>query len=150
MNRLTTTVAAVSFALAATFALAQAPSGDGKGPGMMGRGEHHRMMKPCKDEPNPAQCETDRKAMRESMKAAHDMCKDKPDHRACMTEQHCAKSADPAKCRMMAKERGDKMRKHMDERQKAAEACTGKRGEELGKCLHEQREKMGFGHHRRG
>ncbi len=33
----------------------------------------------------------------------------------------------------------------MDEHQKAAEACTGKRGEELGKCLHEQREKSGRG-----
>ena len=32
----------------------------------------------------------------------------------------------------------EKHAQRMDERQKAHEACTGKRGEELGKCLHEQ------------
>ena len=128
---------------------AQAPSGDaGKGPGMMGPGGGHRMMKPCKDEADPAKCEARRKEMREHMKQAHEACKDKPDRRACMTESMCAKSPDPAKCQARAKERHAKMSQRMDERQKAHEACTGKRGDELMKCLHEQRGKSG--HHRPG
>jgi hypothetical protein len=36
----------------------------------------------------------------------------------------------------------------MDERQQMHEACTGKRGEELMKCLGDQRQKSG--HHRPG
>jgi len=123
---------------------AQAPSGDaGKGPGMMGPGGGQRTMKPCKDEADPAKCEANRKQMRESMKAIHEACKDKPDRRACMAEQYCAKSPDPAKCQAQAKEHSAKMNQRMDERQKAAEACTGKRGEELQKCMGEQRQKSG-------
>ena len=79
-----------------------------------------------------------REKMRENMKAAHEACKDKPDRRACMTENFCAKSEDPAKCQARAKEMREKHAQRMDERQKAHEACTGKRGEELGKCLREQ------------
>jgi Spy/CpxP family protein refolding chaperone len=147
MNRYLPALAAACFSLASVMANAQTPpAGDGKGPGMMGRGEHHRM-KPCKEEANPAKCEADRKAMRDNMKAARDACKDKPDRRACMTESMCAKSPDPAKCQAGAKERQSRMSKHMDERQKAHEACTGKRGEELGKCMREQREKSGHGRH---
>jgi len=80
-----------------------------------------------------------RKEMREHMKAAHEACKDKPDRRACMREQMCAKAQDPAKCQERAKEGQQKHAQRMDERQKMHEACTGKRGEELSKCLHEQR-----------
>ena len=142
MNRLIPALAAACFSLAAVSALAQAPAGDaGKGP-MEHRG---MMMKPCSQEADPAKCEANRKAMRENMKSAHEACKDKPDRRACMTEQYCSKSADPGKCKMEAKERGARMSKHMDERQKAAEACTGKRGDDLMKCMHEQREKSGRG-----
>jgi hypothetical protein len=85
--------------------------------------------------------------MREHMKQAYASCKDKPDRRACMTEQMCAKSDDPAKCRANAKERHARMAQRLDERQKAHEACTGKRGDELGKCLHEQRETSGHRRH---
>ena len=88
--------------------------------------------------------------MRENMKAAHEACKDKPDRRACMTERFCAKSQDPGKCQARAKERGQHMQQRAEQRQKMHEACNGKRGDELVKCLHEQREKLGFGHHRRG
>ena len=119
MNRFTTAVAAISLALTASFAVAQMQPG---GP--------------------------DRAKMREGMKAAYEACKDKPDRHACMMESMCAKSSDPAKCQARAKEHHARMIKRMDEHQAAAEACTGKRGEELGKCLHEQREKSGFGHHR--
>ena len=142
MMRLIPALAAACFSLAAVSAFAQAPAGDaGKGP-MEHRG---MMMKPCSQEADPAKCEANRKAMRENMKSAHEACKDKPDRRACMTEQYCSKSADPGKCKMEAKERGARMSKHMDERQKAAEACTGKRGDDLMKCMHEQREKSGRG-----
>ncbi len=120
MNRFVPALAAVCFSLAAVMADAQTPPADG-------RGEH-------------------RKEMREHMKAAHEACKDKPDRRACMTESMCAKAPDPARCQAGAKERHARMSQRMDERQKAHEACTGKRGEELGKCLHEQRGKSG--HHK--
>lgn len=79
-----------------------------------------------------------RQQMRERMKAAHEACKDKSDRRACMTEQMCAKSEDPAKCQARAKEHGARHAKRMDERQAMHEACTGKRGDELQKCLHDQ------------
>src|SRR4029079_901552 len=106
------------------------------------------MMKPCSQESDPAKCEANRKAMRENMKAEHEACKDKADKRACMTDQYCAKSPNPSECQAKAKERHAKMSKRMDEHQKAAEACTGKRGDELQKCYREQREKSG--HHRPG
>ena len=124
---------------------AQAPSGDaGKGPGMMGPGGGRpMMMKPCSQEPDPAKCEARRKEMREHMKQANESCKDKPDRRACMTEQMCAKAPDPAKCQAQGNERHAKMSKRMDERQMMHEACTGKRGEELMKCLGDQRQKSG-------
>ena len=120
MNRLTTAFAAASLALASSFAFAQAPTpGRPGGPG----GERHGQM-------------------REAYKAAHEACKSAPDRRACMTQQMCAKSPDPAKCQEHAKERQSRMSQHMDKKQQMHEACNGKRGEELGKCLHEQREKM--------
>ena len=84
-----------------------------------------------------------RKQMRESMKAAHEACKDKVDKHACMTASMCAKSPDPAKCQAQAKERQAAKNKHIDERQAAAEACSGKRDDELRKCISEQRMKSG-------
>jgi hypothetical protein len=84
--------------------------------------------------PTPEQ----RQQMKERFKAAHEACKDKPDRRACMGEQFCAKAADPAKCREEGKQR---MVKHAEARQKAHEACNGKRGDELVSCLKEQRGK---------
>jgi hypothetical protein len=134
MNRFIPALAAACFALSAAVAHAQ-PTGDaGKGP--MGGG--HPMMKPCNQEPDPAKCEARRKEMREHMKQVHESCKDKPDRRACMMESMCAKAPDPAKCQAQAKEREAKMSNRMDEHQAAAEACTGKRGEALMKCMHEQ------------
>ena len=139
MNRLIPAVAAAVFCLAARMSYAQDAN---KGPGMMGPGGPHRgMMKPCSQEPDPAKCEANRKQMRENMKAAHEACKDKADRRACMTEQMCSKAQDRANCLANAKERHAKMSRHMDERQAAHEACTGKRGEELMKCLHDRRAK---------
>ncbi len=147
MNRFIPALAAAFFCVSAGMAYAQAPSGDaGKGPGMMGPGGEHRMMKPCAQEPDPAKCEANRKQMREHMKAAHEACKDKPDRRACMTEAMCSKAPDPAQCQAKAKERQAKMDQRMDKHQEAAEACTGKRGDELRKCYREQHEKSGRGH----
>ena len=116
---------------------AQAPGG----PGKEQKGEHR--MKPCSQEPDPAKCEAKRKEMHERMKQVRDACKDKPDRQACMAEQHCAKSEDPSKCKAMAKEHMAKKHQYMDQRQAAAEACTGKRGDELQKCMGEQRQKSG-------
>lgn len=138
MNRLIPALAAACLSAATAFAFAQTtPADAGKGPGMGPMGGH-RMMKPCSEEPDRAKCEARRKEMREHMKAAHEACKDNPDRRGCMTEQMCAKAPDPAKCQEKAKERHARMSKHMDERQKMHEACTGKRGDELMKCLDEQ------------
>jgi hypothetical protein len=76
-----------------------------------------------------------RKQMKEAMRAAHEACKDASDKRACMTQNMCAKAPDPAKCQERAKERHAHASKRLDERQAMHEACTGKRGEELQKCL---------------
>lgn len=145
MNRFVPALAAACFSLATAMAHAQTPPAGGKGHGMMEHRGEHRMMKPCKDEPDPAKCEANRKQMRDNMKASREACNDKPDKHACMQESMCAKSPDPAKCQAQAKERMAKMMKHMDEKQAIAEACTGKRGEELQKCYREQREKSGHG-----
>ena len=143
MNKFMPALAAACFSLAAVVAHAQTPPA-GHGPGMMGEG--HPMMKPCAQESDPAKCEARRKEMRENMKAAHDACKDKSDKRACMTEQYCAKSTNPAECQAKAKERGAKNSKRMDEHQKMAEACSGKRGDELRNCYHAQHEKNEHDH----
>jgi len=74
------------------------------------------------------------------MRAIYDACKDKPDQRACMTEQYCANSADKAKCQAQAKERAQLGQQRLEERQKMHEACTGKRGDELTKCVQTQRQ----------
>lgn len=150
MNRFIPALAAACFSLATVLAHAQTPPAAGKGPGMMGQGGEHRMMKPCGQEPDPAKCEENRKAMHENMKAMREACKDKPDRRACMAEQYCVKSPNPAECKAKAKEHGAKMSQRMDERQKAAEACTGKRGDELQKCLRKQHEKSGHKHDKKG
>lgn len=85
-----------------------------------------------------------RHEMRERMKAAHEACKDASDRRACMHERMCEKAADPAKCRADAAERHKRMMARMEERQAMHEACSGRRGDELMKCLGEQRRS----HHR--
>jgi hypothetical protein len=92
--------------------------------------------------PTPEQ----REKIKEAYRAAREACKDNADKRACMTQQMCSKASDPAKCQDHAKERHARMGKHLDERQAAHEACTGKRGEELQKCLGEQRKHR---HHHR-
>jgi hypothetical protein len=122
---MTRTLSLIGAALlgASFFAHAQAPApagADGKG------GERHHMM-------------------REHMKGAHAACKDKADRRSCMREQMCAKSADPAKCQVESKAR---MTKHLEARQIAHEACNGKRGDELSKCLSDKMPKhRGHGGH---
>src|SRR5262245_12356780 len=63
-----------------------------------------------------------REKIRADMKAAHEACKNASDKHACMTENVCAKQADPAKCKERAKERHAQHGKRMDERQAIAEA----------------------------
>jgi len=126
-TRILTTIGAAL--LAGSFlAYAQAPAPKGDGKGM----EH-------------------RKEMHERMKGAREACKDSPDRRACMMQQVCAKAADPAKCQAEGKAR---MSKHMDERQAMHEACNGKRGDDLQKCMGDQRKGKGHrghgGHHGHG
>ena len=124
MNRLTNALAAASFAFLAGATLAQAPAGGEPG-----------------KRPTPEQ----REKMKEAYKAAHEACKDNPDRRTCMRDRMCAKAPDPARCQERFKERQARMSQHMDQRQAAHEACTGKRGDELMKCLGEQR-KARHGH----
>jgi len=119
MKALIPALAAATLAIAATFAFAQGGPGGGYGPGAgmqsQGRGQ-----------------------MREQMRGAYEACKDKPDQRACMAEQYCAKSPDPAQCQARAKERAQYGQQRLEERQKLHEACNGKRGDELTKCMQTQ------------
>ena len=97
-----------------------------------------------------------RHQMHERMEAAHKACEGKPDRQACMQEQMCAKAADKAKCQARMTERRQKMGQRMDQHQEIAEACTGKRGEDLRKCYRAEAEKRGLKrehgehHHKRG
>src|SRR5262245_31047433 len=87
-----------------------------------------------------AQMPQNREGMnREGMRAAMEACKDKPDRRACMAQQMCAKSQDPAKCQERVKARGERMQHRIEARQKMHEACSGKRGEDLSNCMKGQR-----------
>jgi Spy/CpxP family protein refolding chaperone len=131
MKRLIPTLAAASFAVFASFAFAQGTPG--YGPGMGGQG-----MGPGGMQGPGMQGQAGRGEMREKMRAAYEACKDKPDQRACMTEQYCAKSPDPAKCQAQAKEHAQLGQKRLEERQKMAEACNGKRGDDLTKCVQTQ------------
>jgi hypothetical protein len=120
MNRTLSLLAtALVFGSAAALAQAAAPAGDGTGGG-------HRPM------------------MRERMKAAHEVCRDAADRYACMREKVCAQASDPARCQAEAADRHKRMISRMEERQAMHEACAGRRGEELVKCLGEQRRQ----HHR--
>jgi hypothetical protein len=83
--------------------------------------------------------EVGRPPMHERMRAAHQACQQVADRGACMRERMCADAADPARCRAEAEDRHKRMLSRMDERQAMHEACTGKRGEELLRCLGEQR-----------
>ena len=121
MKTLIPALAAASLALAATFAIAQGTPGSGPGMGRQGMG-------PGMGDP----------AHREQMKAAYEACKDKSDRHACMTEQYCAKSPDPAKCQAQAKEHQARMGQRMEQQQKMHEACNAKRGEDLTKCMRDQ------------
>ena len=135
MNRLIPVLAAACFSLAAATAMANPSYGEGgKGPGGPRHGMRH-----CSQAADPAKCEADRKVMHERVKQARQACRDKPDRRGCMTEQYCAKEQDPAQCQARAKERQARHSQRADARQAAAEACTGKRGDELQKCLVAQR-----------
>ena len=125
MKTLIPALAAASFALAVTFAFAQGTPG--YGPGMGGQGMGPGM-----------QGQAGRGEMHEKMKVAYEACKDKPDRRACMTEQYCAKSPDPAKCQAQAKEHAQHRQQRLEQRQKLHETCNGKRGEDLTKCMQTQ------------
>ncbi len=139
MNRFLPALAAACFSLAAATAMAQPTYGEaGKGPG----GPRHGF-KPCSQEADPAKCEAERKERYERVKQARQACNDKPDRRGCMTEQYCAKEQDPAQCQARAKERQARHAQRADARQAIAEACTGKRGDELQQCYRDQRQKRG-------
>jgi hypothetical protein len=146
MNRFLPALAAACFSLAAATAMAQAPSGDaGKGPGSYGPGGPRHGMRNCSQAADPAKCEAERKERYERVKQAREACKDKPDRQGCMAESYCAKEQDPAKCQARAKEHRARSSQRLDQRQAAHEACTGKRGEELQKCLGAQRGASGRG-----
>jgi len=127
MKALIPSLAAATLALAATFAFAQGTPG--YGPGMGGQGAGPGM-----------QGQAGRSENREKMKAIYEACKDKPDRRACVTEQYCAKSPDPAKCQAKAKEHAQYSQQRLEQQQKMHEACNGKRGEDLTKCVQGQRQ----------
>ena len=85
-----------------------------------------------------------RKQMRETFHSARKACEGKTDRNACMQEQLCAKATDKAKCQASVKERQTKMAQHRDVRQAIAEACTGKRGDDLRNCYRAEAEKRGL------
>ena len=102
--------------LAASASLfAQAPTQPGQPQGK------REGMRPCAQEPDPAKCEAQRKAMREHMKSARDAChaKQGPERGACIAQQMCAKAPDPARCLAQAKERMERRREMREKSGKA-------------------------------
>src|SRR3972149_1234010 len=94
MKTLIPALAAASLALASSFAFAQGTPGYGPGMGGQGMGPGGGYG------PGPgAGHQASRGEMRERMRGAYEACKDNPDRRACMTDQYCAKSPDPASAR---------------------------------------------------
>lgn len=133
MKTLIPALAAASLALASSFAFAQGTPGYGPGMGGQGMGPGGGY-----GPGHGAWHQANRGPMREQMRGAYEACKDNPDRRACMTDQYCAKSPDPAKCQTQAKERAQFWQQRLEQRQKMHEACTGKRGEVLTKCMGDQ------------
>jgi hypothetical protein len=148
MKTLIPALAAATMALAATFAYAQGTPGYGPGPGNgpgmgqgMGPGGGYGGG-PGMGRPGMGPgggYGPGNQAHHEQMRAAYEACKDKPDRRACMTEQYCAKSADVAKCQAQAKEHAQYAQKRLEQSQIMHEACNGKRGDDLTKCIGDQR-----------
>jgi erythromycin esterase-like protein len=123
MNRFIPALAAACFSLAAATSFAQTttpPSGE-------------------RTRPTPEQ----REAMHKNYKAAREACKGDANRDACMADKMCATAPDKGKCQAHFKDRQAKMGQHMDKHQAMAEACTGKRGDALKQCYHDQHDKMG-------
>ncbi len=119
----------------ATALHAQTPPGEG-GKGPM---REHRM--DCAKASDPAKCEERRAKMRDAHRMAEEACKGKDgaDRRACMGQQMCAQAPDPAKCNERQKERAERHKDRAEAHHKAREACKGKEGDEMRKCMHEHR-----------
>jgi len=81
-----------------------------------------------------------RQQFKERITAAREACKSATDQRACMTQQFCSKSENPAKCMEFAKKRSEHMQQRAEQRQKMHEACNGKRGDDLAACLKTQKD----------
>ena len=73
-------------------------------------------MRPCAQEPDPAQCEAKRKELRAHYMAARDACrgKERAGREPCIAQQMCAGTPDPAKCMASAKERKERRRETHD------------------------------------
>jgi hypothetical protein len=141
MNRLTTTIAAALLCVTAGFAYAH-PGEGGRGYGRGPDGQRHGFQS-CSQAADPAKCTAERQKMRDDFRAAREACRSNADPRGCTTQQFCGKQANPAQCQERAQERHAYRSKRVDERQAIAEACTGKRGDDLQKCYREQHQKRG-------
>jgi hypothetical protein len=94
----------------------------------------------CSKAPDPKACEERRAKSKAAYAKARAACEGKQGdaRRDCMREQACAQAKDPAACVARAKEQSKRREQRLETRQKAREACAGKRGEELKSCLREQ------------
>jgi hypothetical protein len=94
----------------------------------------------CSKAPDPKACEERRAKSREAVRKARAACEGKrgDERRDCLRQQACAQAKDPAACEARAKEQAKRREQRTEARQKAHEACAGKRGEELRSCLREQ------------
>lgn len=94
----------------------------------------------CSKAPDPKACEERRAKAKDAYAKARQACEGKtgPERADCMRLQMCAQAKDPAACEARAKEQAKRREQRLEARQKAHEACAGKRGEELKSCLREQ------------
>jgi hypothetical protein len=122
--------------LAAPTLYAQTPPA-GKG----GGGPAAAKVRDCSQASDPKACEERRAKLRDAYKKAEEACKDKqgPDRRACMTDNICGQTKDPADCKVRAEKRGEKRAEYRKEVQKA---CQGRKDDELRKCVRDERARI--------
>jgi hypothetical protein len=98
----------------------------------------------CSQAANPAACEERERVRKERADRLRDMhrraaevCKTRPspEQRECMQTEMCREAKDPARCEENA-------RKNAERRDKVLEACKGKQGKVLQKCMHEEYKKL--------
>lgn len=111
--------------------------------GKEGEKHHSTRMRDCSKASDPKACEERHAKIRDAVTKAEESCKGKEgaDRRACMRDQMCAQSKDPAHCRQRVEKHAEHRAKRAEHRREVMKACEGKKDDELRKCVRDERAK---------